>query len=180
MSATAGPVARRLRWYWQLEAANAVIVPLFAVGLVLWAGGEPTIALFAAAIACSTLLVIGALYWRAVLRQLERASGSFDYWLPRLAAVEHVSLLLVFAASITVALEFVLLEGGWTAARLAAASLTALAALEYVNYYMVQLQHFDNWSDFKRLMTGRGFRKAHMARDIAAWRLRARGRDFVD
>ena len=70
MSATAGPVARRLRWYWQLEAANAVIVPLFAVGLVLWAGGEPTIALFAAATACLTLLVIGALYWRAVSANL--------------------------------------------------------------------------------------------------------------
>ena len=47
---------------------------------------------------------------------------------------------------------------------------TALAALEYVNYYKFQVQHFDNWADFKRLMTGRGFRKAHMARDIAAGR----------
>ena len=172
MSAAAGAVGRRLRWYWQLEAANAVMIPLFALGLVVWAGGEPTIALYVAAIACSTLLVIGALYWRAVLRQLDRASASLDYWLPRLAAAEHVSLFLVFAASIAVALELVLLEGGWTAARLGAASLTALAALEYVNYYKVQLQHFDNWADFKRLITGRGFRKAHMARDIAAWRVK--------
>lgn len=48
------------------------------------------------------------------------------------------------------------------------ASLLALA--EYVNYYHRQLQHFDNWPDFHRLITGRGFRPAKMALDLAAWR----------
>jgi hypothetical protein len=38
----------------------------------------------------------------------------------------------------------------------------------------VQLQHFDNGADFKRLIGGRGFRRAHLARDLAAYRGRRR------
>ena len=180
MRAPGSSVAKRLRWYWQMEAANAVIVPAAALGFVWWAGGAATAAFWVAAIACAMLLVIGALYWRAVLRQIQGASTAFDYWLPRLAAAELTSLLLVSAAAIMVVLEFALSGGGWVATRVAAAFLTVLAGLEYVNYYKVQLQHFDNWADFRRLMSGRGFRRAHMARDIAAWRSRARGEEGVD
>jgi hypothetical protein len=84
-------------------------------------------------------------------------------------------LALVLAAASAVALDFALLSGSWTAQRIAAVSLMTLAALEYVNYYKIQLQHFDNWADFSRLIRGRGFRKSHMARDIALWRARVRG-----
>ena len=49
---------------------------------------------------------------------------------------------------------------------------TILGVLEYVNYYHVQLQHFDNMADWRRLLAGRGFRPAHMARDLATWRRR--------
>jgi hypothetical protein len=48
--------------------------------------------------------------------------------------------------------------------------LALLAILEYVNYYRVQLQHFDHAADFKRLVTGRGFRRSHLAKAIAAYR----------
>lgn len=58
----------------------------------------------------------------------------------------------------------------WSNAAIAAAVCTALAALEFVNYYKVQLQHFDHAADFRRLLQGRGFRRAHMARDLAAFR----------
>jgi|CXWL01.1.fsa_nt_gi hypothetical protein len=173
MPAGENSVAKRLRWYWQMEAGNALFVPAAAVVLVWWAGGAASVALAVAAIACSALLVIGALYWRAVLRQIEGASAVMDYWLPRLAVAEGASLGLVASATVVTVLE--LLLWGWTASRIAAAALTVLAALEYVNYYRIQLQHFDNWADLKRLMTGRGFRKAHMARDISAWRRKARG-----
>ena len=61
---------------------------------------------------------------------------------------------------------------GAAASQLDMTSLLALA--EYVNYYHRQLQHFDNWPDFRRLMTGKGFRPAKMAVDLAAWRA-ARG-----
>jgi hypothetical protein len=44
----------------------------------------------------------------------------------------------------------------WTPAVIAAGLLTLLAALEYMNYYHRQLQHFDNMADFKRLITAEG------------------------
>jgi hypothetical protein len=175
MSGSERTVAQRLRWYWQLEAANAVLVPAFAWILVWQAGGTLTPAFAVAALACSWLLVIGALYWRAVLRRMEGAPRAFNYWLPILATAELLSLTLVLAAASAAVLDFVLLSRGWTASRIAAVSLMTLATLEYVNYYKVQLQHFDNWADFKRLIIGRGFRRAHMARDIAVWRARVRG-----
>jgi hypothetical protein len=61
---------------------------------------------------------------------------------------------------------------GWTTPVIAAAVLILLAALEYVNYYHRQLQHFDCWSDFKRLISTRQLRPSHMARDLAAHRKR--------
>lgn len=163
-------VAKRLRWYWQMEAGNAVLVPVTAWVLIWSVGGAATAAFWVAVLACAALLVIGALYWRAVLRRIEGAAGVFEYWLPRLAAAENFMLALVSLSAIVVVLELTLSSRGLNAAIVAAAILTALAALEYVNYYKVQLQHFDNLADFKRLMAGRGFRKAHMARDIAAQR----------
>jgi hypothetical protein len=45
--------------------------------------------------------------------------------------------------------------------------------LEYINYYVVQLQHFDHASDFKRLLSGRGFREAHLAKALRAYRTRS-------
>lgn len=52
--------------------------------------------------------------------------------------------------------------GDWVAASI----LALLAALEYVNYYHRQLQHFDHLADLKRLFSGQGFRKAQMAVDL--------------
>jgi hypothetical protein len=53
---------------------------------------------------------------------------------------------------------------------LAPAVLLLLAVLEYVNYYHVQLQHFDHDADWRRLMSGRGFRPSHLAREIDRWK----------
>jgi hypothetical protein len=47
--------------------------------------------------------------------------------------------------------------------------LLLLAVLEYINYYHVQLQHFDHAPDWKRLISGRGFRRSHLAREIERW-----------
>jgi hypothetical protein len=47
----------------------------------------------------------------------------------------------------------------------------SVAILEYVNYYHRQLQHFDNVADFKRLITGKGFRPSQMARDLRMYGL---------
>ena len=83
-------------------------------------------------------------------------------------AAEKACVLLTAGA--VVAAGVALLEHGFDAAAIATLVLTALAVLEYVNYYKIQLQHFDHAPDFKRVMQGRGFRKAHMARELEAWR----------
>jgi hypothetical protein len=48
--------------------------------------------------------------------------------------------------------------------------LLLLAVLEYINYYHVQLQHFDHAPDWQRLVSGRGFRRSHLAREIERWK----------
>ena len=47
-----------------------------------------------------------------------------------------------------------------------ATACAVLAVLEYVNYYHRQLQHFDSREDFRRLLSGKGFRKSWLARDL--------------
>ncbi|MEL7498867.1 MAG: hypothetical protein AAFN77_14765 [Planctomycetota bacterium] len=49
-----------------------------------------------------------------------------------------------------------------TVARLA----TLLSVLEYINYYHIQLQHFDHLPDLDRLLKGRGFRRSKMSNDL--------------
>lgn len=173
MARSDNAVVRRLRSYWRLEAGNVILVPGMAALLVWQSGGGFTVAFCLAALACAALLVIGAVYWRAVLHRMEGESAALDRVLPGLARAELWSGLMVVAALLAVALDW-LPGGGWTPSRIGAAALAALAVLEYVNYYRVQLQHFDNAADFRRLISGRGLRKAHMARDIAAWRATTR------
>lgn len=155
-----------------MEAGNAFLLPAFAVGFVLWAGGAIDAVFVLANLSCAILLVIGALYWRAVLMRLQGRPQALVFWLPRLASAEAVSLALSVVA--TLAVLFAVATSGWTPQNIASAVLSALALLEYVNYYQIQLQHFDNGADLKRLLSGRGFRRAHMAREIAAWRARGR------
>lgn len=165
-------VERRLRNYWRLEAASVAFVPAIAIFLVYRAGGALFSApLLLAMLACALPLIVGAIYWRAVWRGLLGDDANLRAWLPRLAAAEPLVLALIALGAIATTVD-VLSAGGWTPARIAAAALTAFAALEYVNYYRVQLQHFDNAADFARLISGKGFRRAHLARDIAAWRAR--------
>jgi uncharacterized membrane protein len=57
--------------------------------------------------------------------------------------------------------------------RIVATIAAILAALEYINYYHRQVQHFDHMSDFKRLLKGRGFRPSQMNQDLKRWRAKA-------
>lgn len=170
-------IARRLGWYWRMEAANTVIVPAGVLLLVYSAGGSATLGLAINLLACSALLAIGAIYWRAVLRRMEGRGAAFDFWLPRLAASEPLAVALVFVAAAASIGESLRAGDGRLLETTVAWIVTAMTALEYVNYYRVQLQHFDNAADFKRLLTGKGFRQAHMAREIAAWRRAQRTRE---
>jgi hypothetical protein len=161
-----------------MEAANVLFVPGFAY----WLGQpEQTVEIVAfalAAIAAGGLLIVGALYWRAVDRQLRlRDRQTVKRALSFADRAQRPALIATGVAG--VAFAGALAVQGWSSGVIAAGVLTLLAALEYVNYYHRQLQHFDNVSDFKRLVTGGGLRKSHMARDLAVFRGRSSAQERV-
>jgi ferric-dicitrate binding protein FerR (iron transport regulator) len=61
---------------------------------------------------------------------------------------------------------------GWSKGAIAAAGLSVLALLEYVNYYHRQLQVIDNKADFQRLLSTGRFKRARLARALATYRQR--------
>ena len=166
-----GTVERRLSWYWQLELANAAFVPAFFLIMGYQFGaplGWPTMVALVPVIG---LLIVGGLYWRGKLRALQGERAALDVAL-RLADRWDRPLLVMTVAALGLALAglVTVLPGAGTGDRWAATGAALLALAEYVNYYHRQLQHFDNWSDFRRLISGKGFRQAKMAADLAAWR----------
>ena len=160
---------RDFKGYAQLEAFNILLVP----GTALWFGRPKTLAeaaiLSTAIIATAGFLAIGTLYWRGLaarLRTSEAASRS-----AALRTADRCERPLVVVTTLASVMVMVgVLAFGWTGAIIAAAALTALAWLEYVNYYHWQLQHFDRMADTRRLFTTRRFRRAHMARHLARYR----------
>lgn len=165
--------ARRLRNYWKLEAANAVLVPLVALYLVRNSGGAVTVPLLLSIAAFSFLLGIGALTLRMMYRS---ACGRADATgvLPVLIGLRWPAIGLCVAAAVAVGIEWVN-DGPVLSARFVATNiLFLLAVIEYVNFYHVQIQHFDHAADWKRLVSGRGFRRSYLARAIERHRREAR------
>lgn len=158
-----------------MEAANVVLIPALALGAVIWAGERVPPALIYALYPNMAMLAIGALYWRAALKRLQGDAKPMDYWLGWIAGLQRFVLVFLFLAFGAAMID--VWEGGAvTTARIAIWALVILAIAEYINYYHVQLQHFDHAADFKRLLKGQGFRASHMARDLKAHRSRlARG-----
>ncbi|WP_309602800.1 hypothetical protein [Sphingomonas sp.] len=167
----AKPAARRLRdfgSYGNLEALNALLLPALAIyyGWPTDRGG--VILLAVANVALIIGLVIGAFYWWGVAARLKRNRRPMVRAL-RLADLAQRPMLVATLAAIALCLWQIAAEGmTWT--NIVAILLTTLAALEYVNYYHVQLQYFDNRADFTKMRRGAGFKRAHMARDLAAFR----------
>ena len=159
----------RLDGYWKMEAANVLLVPLFAAVLVLTNDDAVGLWLAAAMLACGGLLVIGAMAWRMELADLRGEKALAARLLRWLGPSRPLGIgLAVLGAVAAVAQPAI--DGGFTPSAIAAMVLGLLAVLEYVNYYVVQLQHFDHAADFKRLMSGKGFRRAHLAKAVDAWR----------
>jgi hypothetical protein len=160
---------RRLSGYWKMEAANVLLVPLM-VGFIVRALGDGIgVWLCAAMLGCSGLLVIGAGAWRLELAQLlgEKAlAEKLSRWL---GPSRPLGIAFAVIGAIGGVMEW-LSDGRFTPSAIAALALGTLAVLEYVNYYVAQLQHFDHVADFKRLITGKGFRKPHLAHVVAEWR----------
>lgn len=159
----------RLSSYWRLEALNVVIVPGVAALVVISADDRLSAPLILAMVAVSALLVVGALAWRMELAGLRRERDFAPAVLPWLALAQTPALALALLSMIGAVYERVG-DGAWTPSSIATAALATLAVLEYVNYYMVQLQHFDHAADFARLLKGRGFRRAHLAKALSSYR----------
>ncbi|MEM1051335.1 MAG: hypothetical protein AAGI28_04495 [Pseudomonadota bacterium] len=121
------------------------------------------------------LLVVGGLYWRAKLHQLEGKPQTLAALLPFAGALQAP--LAVLSILVLVACAWVWGAGGGasTGDRVVITVAAVLAGLEYINYYHRQLQHFDHWPDLKRLFTGRGFQVAQMANDLARIRRKETG-----
>lgn len=172
---TGGPVARRLSWYWQVELANAAVVPAFFFVFAIMNGARLGWPSLLALVPVCGLLVVGGLYWRGKLRALQGRRASLDAALALADRCDRPLLVLTLAALALAGAVLLAALPGSTAGDSWAVPIAALLALaEYVNYYRRQLQHFDNWPDFVRLLKGQGLRPAKMAVDLAAWR-RARG-----
>ena len=113
-------------------------------------------------------LVVGAFYWWGIAARLKRNRQPMARAL-RLADAAQRPMLVATLATIALCVWQIATKGmTWT--NIVAIVLTTLAALEYVNYYHVQLQHFDNRADFTKMLRGAGFKRAHMAKDLAAFR----------
>lgn len=168
--------ARRLTNYWKIEAGNAVFIPALAVYLVLRSGGTISAALVLSGLACSFLLVIGTIVLRMMLRQARGEANATADRIPLLIRLRWPAIGLCVAAAIALGIEWVDAGPQLSTQLVAPAVLLLLAVLEYVNYYHVQLQHFDHAPDWQRLVSGRGFRRSHLAREIDRWkRARRRG-----
>ncbi len=153
----------RLSWYWQMEAANVLLMPLLMVVI-----SKAQLGLLAglAIAAMSGMLVVGTVYLRGKYRQV--AFGEpIDRALKFVAAAQVPML-------VSTLLAVGLMVWGWMvpgttrglAERWVITAAAVLAALEYINYYHLQLQHFDNADDWRRLLAGRGFRKSQLRRDL--------------
>jgi Na+/proline symporter len=154
-----------------MEAGNIVLLP----GIAFYFGQPETAAEFAAlvlaALAAAAFLLVGALYWRGLHQRFSGAGRkALDTALMVGDRAEKPGLALVVLAFII--FGFALAQRGWSAAVIAAGLLSLLAALEYVNYYHRQLQHFDNLADFRRLIRGAGLKPSHMSRDLRRYRRR--------
>lgn len=155
----------RLEPYWKMEAANALALPAFAIflsgGQISWVSLVPMAAMI-------LLLIIGALYWRGKVRQLKGEPQNWAGLLRTLARLQMPALVLTLVGCAAALAGWIVNDLAiGTADRWAASGCAVLAALEYVNYYHRQLQHFDNKADFRRMLAGQGFRQSWMARDLA-------------
>lgn len=153
----------RLSGYWKMEAGNVVLLPAFMAFL---ADNRISAASIIAMAAMMALLAIGAIYWRAKLHQIEHGNSP-DKTIEVIAALDK-PMALASALAIAAAIAVWTVDGvaAGTADRWIATTSAALAGLEYINYYHRQLQHFDRLSDWKRLRSGRGFRKSQLRQDI--------------
>jgi hypothetical protein len=154
-----------------MEGLNILLVPGAVFLLSRPNSGAEIIALATASLATAIFLVVGTLFWHGLGRKLRHGDpGPLHRAMAFADRAERPGLIVTGLAAL--AMFWALSEEGLSGAVIGAAVLTLLAVLEWVNYYRRQLQHFDNGADFRRLLTGKGFRRSHMRRELAAFRRR--------
>lgn len=160
---------KRLEPYWKMEAGNVLLIPAITLFATL---GEVSWATLLGFVPVCFLLVIGAYYWRAKPRFLQ-ANEPLEPSVELIAKWQWPSLILTLIAVTAAGIVWVRPElSAGLADRIAATVMAALASLAYVNYYHRQVQHFDHAADFKRLLSGKGFRKSQLRRDMERFGLR--------
>jgi hypothetical protein len=147
-----------------MEALNAFLIPLAAFWLVRPSGALENWLLIGSLVPCIVLLIVGAAYWYGLHARLNDNRSPLVRVVDAARMVRLPSLLLILVSLGLAA--FALTQR--TAVAYGVLIITVLSVLEWINYYVVQLQHFDNPADFKRMISGKGFMQAHLARDIAA------------
>ncbi len=171
MSSTRQRLQIHLRRYWKIELLNVFLLPTVASYLVVFVfKNQFTLALAVSLVATAWLLVIGTIALRMMQMRLDGELRYEEYWLPKLHYAQLPSLLLILVSNLLTLREAYHVFPTLLAAQYVASGFTLLATLEYINYYHRQLQHFDNAADFRRLLTGHGFRQSHLARSLANWR----------
>ena len=168
-----GPMPARLPRnfgaYAAMEAFNILLVPGTVLYFAFPIHPLERVATLLAAVACAGLLLVGARYWAGVhARVTRRELSGLERALDFAERTRRPLLWLTVAAAAAVLWTWA--ARGLTAPVIGAGVLTILAALEYVNYFHRQLQHFDRWTDLKRLLATRRLPRAHMARALAARR----------
>lgn len=170
-----GKVATRLRGYWRMEAANIALLPVSAC-IVVWSfDGAVDLVLALSLAANAVLLAIGACYWRITLLRVEGDTAPFARWLPRIGKLQPLALLVTGLTCAATIADVELGDGAWPPQRIASAAMSVLCLLEYINYYHVQLQYFDNTADFRALIRTRRLKRAHLARDLEDMRTTSAG-----
>ncbi len=168
MSAAAAQLKQRLSNYWKMEAFNVVLLPAF---LFVVAGMSLSWVAIAGILPMMLLLAIGAVYWRAKLKQLQDRRYPFARTMSLIAGAQWPVLGLTLLGLAALIFAWMRPEHfGSDRDRWVATFAAILALLEYVNYYHRQLQHFDHGPDFKRLLAGKGLRASQMAKDLKAHR----------
>lgn len=160
---------RNLRSYGLVEGGNILLLPGLALLIAPPATGTQLLVMVLAIASCSGFLLVGSIYWLGLDKRLKLRDKSLLLralsWADRL---ERPLLITTTAAALTVLCST--LARGVERSVVAAAVLTFLGVLEYLNYYQWQLQHFDNRNDIRRFLRGKGWRVSHMRRHLAIYR----------
>ena len=149
---------QRLLWLGRMEAANVLFVPAVVV-YALWSFERrlPSVVVWAGLLPMLWLLVQGSTYWLWKAESIEGRDGPFPA--ARFRSLERSNPVILFVSAVVVAVFF-RRPDAWLGVLA-----WAMAVLEHINYYKVQLMH-DTAADWRRLMRDRRLRPSALAKDM--------------